>query len=79
MVKYPLMATKLKLPDLEKSCRHCAGKGHVYDGEEDCYADCGKCNGSGLVPTATGLQVLALVRHQFRVTVTSDFSTPAVR
>ena len=79
MVSYPLMATKLKLPDLEVPCQHCEGEGMIYDGEEDHHIDCYKCNGSGLVPTATGKQVLALVRHQFRVTVTSDFSTPAVR
>ena len=75
MVKYPLM----KLPDLEAKCPACKGVGSVYEGNEDCFADCAKCNGSGFVPTADGKRIIALFRHQFRVTVTPEFSFPAVR
>lgn len=65
------------LPDLEVECRHCKGKGDVYDHESGSYTDCEECNGSGFVPTAFGTRVLNLFRHQCRVT--SRLSVPSVR
>jgi ribosomal protein S27E len=65
------------LPNLEVVCRHCKGKGGIYDHESDSYVDCKICNGSGFTPTAFGARVLNLFRHQCRVT--SELSVPAVR
>lgn len=73
------MKNAAAIPELEVKCEACNGSGSTYQPEADQYDDCSKCNGSGFMPTAIGARILTLLRHQCRVTVTSEFSVPAVR
>lgn len=62
-----------ELPTLEELCPICKGRGGYADIEDDNgWAACGKCNGSGYVPTAIGVQILELVRHNSRLNVTAE-------
>ncbi len=53
--------------ELESSCETCLGKGGWW--EEGRYRDwhrCGKCEGSGYLPTDLGKRILSLMRHNFK-------------
>jgi hypothetical protein len=57
-------ATLARLPELETRCESCEGRGgHTERGK---WYDCIYCRGAGALPTETGKQVLALVRHNLR-------------
>lgn len=61
-----------EFPPLEQICPVCHGaKGRRYSEieEDDGWADCYKCQGSGFVPTELGVQILTLMRHNSKVTV----------
>ena len=64
------MSDTLKIPQLEELCPACKGKG-LY-AEVDEKIPCYKCNGSGYVPTKEGLQIIALIRHNSRITIEAD-------
>ena len=57
------------LPELETSCLPCKGKGGYSDVEDDGFAKCPYCHGSGFVPTDFGKQILSLVQHNARLAV----------
>lgn len=48
---------KVAVPALEESCPECSGLGYCWGSRCKC------CNGTGVLPTDFGDQVLALVRH----------------
>ena len=53
------------LPELERECADCRGKGgRISSGE---WYDCPFCHGAGFHPTAFGKQVLNLIRHNLRI------------
>jgi len=59
--------------EFEVTCAKCKGTRSEYKSEDDCYVDCSACNGSGFQPTQLGARILALVRHNARLSVTADF------
>lgn len=61
------------LPELECTCQGCQGEKAFYDSEKDCIVDCETCGGTGLIPTEAGKRVLALIRHNTRLTVSATF------
>lgn len=56
-----------ELPELETQCTQCFGRGGHNDIEDDGWAECPYCKGSGFKPTLIGLRILDLVRHNSRV------------
>lgn len=68
------------LPELERRCEPCEGRGRFTDVEEDeGWYYCQKCNGSGFVPTAVGARILDLIRHNSRVTITAALEVASSR
>ena len=61
-----------KLP-LEIVCPECQGHGKFPDETESSgFLKCLDCNGVGYIPTALGARILALVRHNTRLTVNAE-------
>lgn len=56
----------VSLPDLEKRCDVCGGRGGSRECDHCRWDPCGSCNGSGYKPTDFGKKVLDLMRHNFR-------------
>lgn len=55
--------------ELEIVCPSCAGVARFNDPEsENGFTSCPRCDGSGFIPTDLGRKVLALVRHNSKVT-----------
>ena len=63
--------------DLETICPICGGTG----GSEMRYDKwrCHNCNGAGYIPTALGERILALVRHNFKLTPRAIIETLKLR
>ncbi len=56
----------IQLPVLEVVCTRCRGRG-AFDSRRGESEDCYDCSGSGYIPTDAGEAVLALIRHNLRV------------
>jgi DnaJ-class molecular chaperone len=56
------------LPELEVRCERCEGRGEEDEVGTFRTYDCPECGGAGFVPTEFGQKVLAIVRHNLRIT-----------
>lgn len=52
--------------ELAVQCDLCDGKGGDFDPADGGGYFCEKCRGTGIVPTALGNQLLALLRYELR-------------
>jgi hypothetical protein len=59
-------------PELETTCQACKGSDSNYDHEADAWLDCKQCDGAGFTPTATGILVLELVRHNAKLDINAQ-------
>lgn len=58
------------IPSLEEPCDFCRSLGWLTEVDSDSgKVSCFKCEGTGFIPTTTGLRILALVQHNSRLSV----------